>query len=103
LLGIAVKRGFPTVMMTAHALTPAALEKAIRLGAVSFLPKEKLGNLKEHLAEVVHGGSKPIWEVLFNTMGDFFNIRFGPDWRTRNRFLREFEEALNFPKADSEP
>jgi CheY-like chemotaxis protein len=103
LLGIAVKRGFPTIMMTAHALTPAALEKAIRLGAVSFLPKEKLGNLKEHLADVVYGGNKPVWEVLFKTMGDFFNIRFGPDWRTRNRFLREFEEALNLQKADSEP
>ncbi len=44
LLKVSVKRGFPTVMLTAYALTPEALEKAIRLGAVSFLPKEKNGS-----------------------------------------------------------
>jgi DNA-binding NtrC family response regulator len=103
LLKIAVKRGFPTVMMTAHALTPAALEKAIRLGAVSFLPKEKLGQLKELLSDVVNGGNRPAWATLFKKLGQFFNIRFGSDWRTRNRFLKEFEEALNRQKSGSEP
>ena len=39
LLKIAVSRGFPTVMLTAHAVTPDALKKSIRLGALSFLPK----------------------------------------------------------------
>ena len=42
LLKLSVKRGFPTVMLTAYALSPEALEKSIRLGAVSFLPKEKM-------------------------------------------------------------
>ncbi len=42
LLKLSVKRGFPTVMLTAYALTPEALEKSIKLGAVSFLPKEKM-------------------------------------------------------------
>ena len=41
LLKLSVKRGFPTVMLTAYALTPEALEKSIRLGAVSFCPKKK--------------------------------------------------------------
>jgi len=45
LLKLSVKRGFPTVMLTAYALTPEALEKSIRLGAVSFLPKEKMSEL----------------------------------------------------------
>src|SRR4030042_5295460 len=37
LLENSVDRGFPTVMLTAHALTPEALKKSIKLGAVTFL------------------------------------------------------------------
>ena len=40
LLKNAVSRGFPTVMLTAHALSAESLKKSIKLGAVSFLPKE---------------------------------------------------------------
>jgi DNA-binding response OmpR family regulator len=42
LLKNAVIRGFPAVMLTAHAMTPEALKKSIELGAVSFLPKEMM-------------------------------------------------------------
>jgi len=95
LLKLSVKRGFPTVMLTAYALTPEALEKSIRLGAVSFLPKEKMSELDEFLADVVLGGSKPVWGVLFKKMGNLFNNRFGPDWKERNRFFKEFESAMH--------
>lgn len=94
LLKVSVKRGFPTVMLTAYALTPEALEKAIRLGAVSFLPKEKMGRLDEYLADVVLGGNKPVWGILFEKLGDLFSRRFGPDWIARNRFFKEFEAAV---------
>ena len=46
LLKTSVERGFPTVMLTAHALTPEALKKSIKLGAVSFMPKEKMPELE---------------------------------------------------------
>ena len=42
LLKRSVERGFPSVMLTAHALTPDALKKSIKLGALSFLPKERI-------------------------------------------------------------
>ena len=45
LLKIAVRRGFPTVMLTAHALTTEALKNSIKLGAVSCLPKDKIHEL----------------------------------------------------------
>ena len=45
LLKKSVDRGFPTLMLTAYALTPEALKKSIKLGAVSFLPKEKMAEL----------------------------------------------------------
>jgi DNA-binding response OmpR family regulator len=39
LLKMAVLRKFPTVMLTAHAITPEALKLSIKMGALLFLPK----------------------------------------------------------------
>jgi CheY-like chemotaxis protein len=94
LLKASVKRGFPTVMLTAYALSPEALEKSIKLGAVSFLPKEKMAGLPQYLTDVVLGEGKPVWRKLFDRLGDFFDKRFGPDWKQKNRFLKDFEAVL---------
>jgi len=94
LLKTSVRRGFPTVMLTAHAVTPDALKKSIKLGAVTFLPKERLPDLRSFLEEVVLGHGKPIWTKVFDRLGSFFDKRFGPDWRERDRFFKEFIEAL---------
>lgn len=94
LLQNAVDRGFPTVMLTAHALTPEALKKSIKLGAVSFLPKEKIPELRTFLEDVVLGEGKPVWKKLFDRLEGYFNKHFGPDWRERDKFFREFEETL---------
>jgi CheY-like chemotaxis protein len=94
LLKTSVERGFPTVMLTAHALTPEALKKSIKLGAVSFMPKEKMPELEDFLADVVLGGGKPVWEKLFDRVGASFNRIFGPDWKQKDAFFQEFEQAL---------
>lgn len=94
LLRTAVSRGFPTVMLTAHAVTPDALKKSIKLGAISFLPKEKISELREFLEDVVLDGSKSIWLKLFNRLESYFNKRFGPDWKEKDKFFKEFEESL---------
>jgi CheY-like chemotaxis protein len=94
LLKHAVSRKFPTVMLTAHALTPVALKKSIKLGAVSFLPKEKMPEIESYLEDVVLGGGKSAWEKLFDKMGSFFHKRFGPDWKERDAFFKEFENEL---------
>jgi CheY-like chemotaxis protein len=100
LLKLSVKRGFPTVMLTAYALTPEALEKSIKLGAVSFLPKEKMSDLDEFIADVVLKKGQPVWEKLFDKLGSFFNKRFGPDWKQRNIFFKEFEQSLQQSKKE---
>jgi DNA-binding response OmpR family regulator len=100
LLKISVKRGFPTVMLTAYALTPESLEKSIKLGAVSFLPKEKMSELDEFLADVVLRGGQPVWGKLFDKLGSFFNKRFGPDWKQRNQFFEEFENSIKQSRSD---
>ncbi len=94
LLKNAVSRGFPAVMLTAHAVTPDALKKSIKLGAISFLPKEKMSELKEFLEDVVLNGGKPIWIKFFDRLGSYFNKRFGPDWKEKDKFFKEFEESL---------
>lgn len=94
LLKTSVSRGFPTVMLTAHALTPEALKRSIKLGAVSFLPKEKISELRSFLEDVVLGGGKPVWQKLFEKLGSYFNKRFGPDWRERDKFFKEFEQEM---------
>ena len=94
LLKNSVSRGFPTVMLTAHALSPESLKKSIKLGAVSFLPKEKISELEHFLEDVVLGEGRPVWQKLFDKLGDYFNKRFGPDWKEKDRFFKEFEDQL---------
>ena len=94
LLKNAVSRGFPTVMLTAHAMTPEALKNSIKLGAVSFLPKEKMSELTNFLEDVVLDGGKSIWLKFFDKLGAYFNKRFGPDWKEKDKFFKEFEASL---------
>ena len=94
LLKNAVSRGFPAVMLTAHAVTTDALKKSIKLGAISFLPKEQMAELREFLEDVVLGEGKSIWIKLFDRLGAYFNKRFGPDWKEKDKFFQEFEESL---------
>lgn len=94
LLKISVYHGFPTVMLTAHALSPESLKKSIRLGAVSFLPKEKIYMIRSFLEDVVLEKGKPVWQKLFDRLGDYFRKRFGPDWIEKDEFFKKFEEDL---------
>jgi DNA-binding response OmpR family regulator len=74
--------GIPACMLTAHAISTDSLNKALRMGAVSFLPKEELGRLPELVAEILdnlsHGRSH--WKRLFERMGDYFKTRLGITW-----------------------
>jgi CheY-like chemotaxis protein len=101
LLKTSVERGFPSVMLTAHALTPDALKKSIKLGALSFLPKERMSDLRDFLEDVVLGAGKPLWIKFFDKLGAYFNKRFGPDWKERDKFFQEFEESLRKSEQES--
>ena len=94
LLKKSVSKGFPTVMLTAHALTPEALKESIQLGAVSFLPKEMMVDLDVYLADVITGSKKMVWTNLLNKLGDYFDRQFGADWKEKDDFFKKFEEEL---------
>ncbi len=94
LLKTSVTRGFPTVMLTAYSFSPESLKKSIKLGAVTFLPKEKMSEIRSYLEYVVLGEGKPIWQKIFDELGDFFHKRFGPDWKEKDKFFKDLEEDL---------
>ena len=95
LLDLAMKRHFPVAMLTAHALTPEALKKSIEMGARAYLPKEKLGEIVPFLEDILRYEALPAWRILFEKLGDFFNIRFGPDWQKKeSKFWKDFNDKL---------
>ncbi len=100
LLKNAVLRGFPAIMLTAHAATPESLKKSIELGAASFLPKELMTELKELLEEVVLGGGKRLWWLTsLEKTGTYFDARFGADWKEKDKFFKAFEKSLKETQA----
>jgi DNA-binding NtrC family response regulator len=76
------KRKMPAAMLTAHAVNVESLNKSLRLGAVSFLPKEELARLPELVAEILEGleEGRSHWPRLFERLGPFFQERLGITW-----------------------
>jgi CheY-like chemotaxis protein len=93
LLEQAVLKKFSVAMLTAHALTPQALKKAMEMGARAYLPKEKLGEIVPFLEDVLTQEYLPGWKRLLVNLEGFFNARWGKDWKkTDDEFWKEFEE-----------
>ena len=54
----------------------------------------RISDLREFLEDVVLGGGKPLWIKFFDKLGAYFNKRFGPGWKEKDKFFQEFEESL---------
>lgn len=105
LLDACVKRGIPAVMLTAHAINPETLMESIRKGAISYLPKESLAELDDLLSEILsaHDRGEPSWKLLFEKLGDYFDQRFGADWKEKDReFWSEFSRTYHIGKGIQE-
>jgi DNA-binding response OmpR family regulator len=76
------EKRLPAAMLTAHSISADSVNKALNLGAVSFLPKEELVNLREHVADIFEGLAKgrSHWKNLFDRLGPFFRDRLGLTW-----------------------
>jgi len=105
LLEEAVARQIPTVMLTAHAISPATLMESIQKGAMSYLPKESLADLDDLLDDLLgayHSGEPP-WKLLFEKLGDFFDKRFGSEWKQKDQeFWSEFSRSYQVGKGIQE-
>ncbi len=82
LLEACTKEKIPASMLTAHAVNVESLNLAIKLGAVSFLPKEELGRLPELLEEIFQAlaEGKSHWQRLFQRLGPYFKEKLGVVW-----------------------
>ncbi|QTA88248.1 Two component system response regulator [Desulfonema magnum] len=102
LLEEATERNIPAVMLTAHAVNPETLMESIRKGAISYLPKETLADLDEFLESLLgaHERGEPSWKLLFEKLGDYFNERFGEDWKEKDKaFWSDFSRTYQVGKG----
>ncbi|MCG8637111.1 MAG: universal stress protein [Desulfobacterales bacterium] len=93
ILALAKEKGVPSLMLTAHALTPENLKESIQKGADSYIPKDELANLTDHAADVIRArlqGNQGSW---FSTLKPFFDKTFGSGWRDKDRsFWNSFDD-----------
>jgi len=73
----------PAAMLTSKAIDVESLNRAIRDGAVSFLPKEGLDRLPEVVAEILREleEGRSHWSKLFERLGSFFEKKLGKTWK----------------------
>ncbi len=77
------ERHLPAAMLTARAIDVESINRAIREGAVSFLPKEEMGRLPELVEEILSEleQGRPHWQKLFDRLGSYFRKKLGVTWK----------------------
>jgi DNA-binding response OmpR family regulator len=100
LLNAAVHLGFPTVMLTAHALSADSLKKSIKMGARAYIPKEKMMDIAQFLEDVLTFEHRSSLKRMFQRLGDFFTIKFGSQWQKGEK---EFWEQVKTGNYEPEP
>ena len=78
LLDSAVGRDMKAVMLTAHALNPAALKRAYDGKARAYLPKDKLGEIVPFLEKMFELEFPPGWKYVMRGLEGYFNDKFTP-------------------------
>lgn len=92
LLNLTKVKGIPSLMLTAHALSPDHLIKSIGDGACCYLPKEEMVNIPDHLCDVLMAkalnSKKP--HKWFEKLSPCFDRKWGSEWKNeRMETLRQ--------------
>jgi CheY-like chemotaxis protein len=97
LLEQAVKRNFPTAMLTAHSLKPESLKRSIEMGAWAYLPKDKLGEIVPFLEDILESADgSTVWGRLMNKLEGYFSSRWGELWKkSEEEFWRDFDKKTS--------
>ena len=99
LLNAAISLGFPTVMLTAHALSVENLKMSIEMGAWAFIPKEKMTEIVSFLEDVLILDYRSFWRKSFDRLFGTFNAKFGSEWqKTEKEFLDQIMLGRYEPK-----
>jgi DNA-binding NtrC family response regulator len=93
LLDMAIEKNILAVMLTAHALTIEDTIKSYKKGAAFFVPKEKMVEIESVLNDVLQAREKSesYWYNWLDRMGDYYEKRFGPNWKDSQK---DFWDAL---------
>ena len=103
LLEIATEKKIPALMLTAHGLNPDNLVGSIKLGAKSYIPKEKMSEIDTYLKEIFIAEEKGIEKSgnWFARLGSFFDKRFGSGWKNKDKkFWDEFDKTYQVSKEE---
>jgi len=94
LLEQTVKRNFPAAMLTAHSLNPESLKRSIEMGALAYLPKEKLGEIVPFLEDILEStDGQSTWGRLMNKLEGYFSSRWGELWKkSEEKFWNDFDK-----------
>lgn len=95
ILDLAREKDIPALMLTAHALTPENLRESIQKGADSYIPKDELANLDNHVADAIKARieGKQGYGAWFSNLKPFFDKSFGKGWRDKDRsFWNSFDD-----------
>ena len=96
LLKRSASRDIPTVMLTAHSLTPESLKQSFEMGARAYIPKNKLGEIVPFLEEILQYENLLGWSHLYENLRDYFNTNWGEYWQKGNEgFWLKFEKKIN--------
>ncbi len=76
LLKIALERKFKAAMLTAHALNPKALRKAYDMGAMTYLPKDKVGDLVPFLEHMLQHDHRSGWKHFTAKLEEYYTEKF---------------------------
>ncbi len=94
LLGLANQKDIPTLMLTAHALSPDDFHRSISGGAKAYIPKEKISEIDVFVADLLNaqqGVETP--NKWFLRLKSFFEKQFGKDWlKTYHEVQKELEK-----------
>ena len=105
LLELATRKKMPALMLTAHGLTPDNLIGSIKLGAKSYIPKDKINALDLYLKEIFLAQEKGIEKSgnWFAHLGSFFDEHFGHGWKNKDKkFWSEFDKTYQVSKDELE-
>lgn len=89
----------PTVMLTAHSLSPESFKQSIEIGARAYLPKERLGSIVPFLEDVLTYEYGHAWRRVLKLIEGVFVKQWGAYWRTSDpAFWEKFEQKITDKK-----
>jgi hypothetical protein len=83
-------------------LSPDNLIKSIKKGARSYIPKDKIADIATYLTDIIIEAENETKESKwFQRLKPFFDKKFGPDWREKDRdFWDQFDKTFRVSKDE---